>query len=226
MLYRTIKNTKDQSINNEVFTMPVSPAARALLGYMLSKPADWTFFNSQIEVEFGVNSSMLRRLLKELKDYGVVRRYRQHIDGKWQWRTDVFESLELASSAQNSTDSKSTDSKSTDSKHTDILNTDIQLSTDINKVLNNTMGVGSFKQITQELNQLLGNTGKLKADYSRKLKARLKTFTLEEIKTAAKNIAANEFMLTNRHNKIEYLLRSDQVIDKWQDTEPKKKVMY
>lgn len=130
MIYKTIKQDKYQCINNEVFTYPISPGARCLLAYMLTKPADWTFFNSAIEKEFGVNSSKLRRYLKELKDYGLVRKYSTQKTGRIEWITEVYESLDLVPNVQNSIGSKSTDTNSIDTKHTDIL------STDTNKVLN------------------------------------------------------------------------------------------
>ena len=55
--------------------------------------------------------------------------------------------------------------------------------------------------------------------YVPKLRMRLKRFTFEEIELAAKNIAANGFMMGSEDGEkkvtLEYLLRNDQQIDKW-----------
>lgn len=151
MIYKTIKQDKYQCINNEVFVLPISEGARCLLAYMLTKPADWKFYNKAIEGEFKINSSRLKRYLKELKDYGLVRRYRTQVTGRLEWITEVYESLDLVPTGRNSIGSKSTDTKSIDTQKADIL------STDPNKVLT---------IISTDYNTLPKGKG-LKAEYGR-----------------------------------------------------------
>ena len=130
MIYKTVKQEKYQCINNDIFILPISEGARCLLAYMLTKPSDWQFYNKAIETEFRINQSKLRKYLKELKDYGLVRKYRVQVTGRFQWITEVYESLDLVPSEQKTIGSNSTDSKTIDSQHTDIL------STESNQVLN------------------------------------------------------------------------------------------
>lgn len=125
MIYKTIKNGSYQTINNAVFVYPVSVEARCLLAYMLSKPADWQFYNGSICKEFGVTEGKLKKLLSELKTYGVVNKIRVQVKGRYEWITEVFESPELNTRGQKTIGSKSTDCISTDCKTPDILNTDI-----------------------------------------------------------------------------------------------------
>jgi len=146
MVYKTIKQDKYQCINNDVFTYDISPAARCLLAYMLTKPADWQFYNKAIEAEFGVSEKVLNKLLRELRDFGVLIRAldKTKIKTREQWVTIVFESKDLKGQYvaninrednnlyyPDMTPPKTTPSKTTPSKRGVSL-----LSTDNNKVLN------------------------------------------------------------------------------------------
>lgn len=146
MVYKTIKQDKYQCINNDVFTYDISPSARCLLAYMLTKPADWQFYNKAIEAEFGVSERTLSKLLRELKDFGVLIRVldKSKIKTRDQWITIVFETTDLKQQYvdeinredsnfyyPNMTPSNMTPSKTTPSKKGGSL-----LSTDNNKVLN------------------------------------------------------------------------------------------
>jgi hypothetical protein len=102
---------------------------------MLSKPADWQFFNKAMCQEFGISEGQLRKLLKELTKYGLVVRTKRQVTGKIEWITEVYESLELKSSSQNSICTKSIHTKSIDSNSIHTKSADI-LSTDYNQVLN------------------------------------------------------------------------------------------
>lgn len=48
-----------------------------------------------------------------------------------------------------------------------------------------------------------------------KLRARLKTYSLEELTKAARAIAANDFMVKGGHNTLDYLLRNDEKVERW-----------
>lgn len=203
MIYKTVKRNNYQVIDNTVFTLPVSIEARCLLAYMLSKPADWNFKNKAICNEFGITEGKLKKKLKELKDYGLVVKTRHHVNGKYEWTTEVYESLDLVNKGSNSIGSNSTDSKTADI-----------LSTDNDQVLNKT-NISELKEQTQELHKLLGNTGTIRSDYTPQLRRRLKTFSYDEIKQTALNIKNNEFMAENNHNTLDFLLKSDKQLEKW-----------
>lgn len=134
MIYKTIKNKNYQCLNNEIFVYPISVEARCLLAYMLTKPEDWRFFNASICSEFGITESKLKKLLQELKKFGVVNRYSIQVSGRLEWITEVYESPDLNTNTNDTTGPKSIGSKLTDSKPTVSKKADI-LSTDINQVL-------------------------------------------------------------------------------------------
>ena len=158
MIYKTVKQEKYQCINNDIFILPISEGARCLLAYMLTKPSDWQFYNKAIETEFRINQSKLRKYLKELKDYGLVRKYRVQVTGRFQWITEVYESLDLVPSEQKTIGSNSTDSKTIDSQHTDILSTESnQVLNKLNTDNNNSTNVELAKAEVygnQEINEL------------------------------------------------------------------------
>jgi uncharacterized phage protein (TIGR02220 family) len=100
MIFHTVKNQKYQCLNNEIFTYNISEGARCLLGYMLTKPADWRFYNGAICNEFHISTRRLAKYLRELKGYGLVYRLVEvaKIKTKDQWVTFVFESPEMVGS--------------------------------------------------------------------------------------------------------------------------------
>ena len=83
--------------------------------------------------------------------------------------------------------------------------------------------------LLNDLNKLCGGTRDAKPTTDRKarLKSRLKDFSEEELKIAAKNIGEDEFMQgENDRNKrfgtLDYLLRSAGNVNKWLEEQPKK----
>lgn len=84
--------------------------------------------------------------------------------------------------------------------------------------------------LLNELNKLCGGRGEAKPTSDRKarLKARLKDFSEEELKLAAKNLGENEFMQGanesgKRYGTIDYLLRTPANVNKCLEDTPKKK---
>lgn len=84
--------------------------------------------------------------------------------------------------------------------------------------------------LLNELNKLLGgkNDAKPTTDRKARLKARLKDFTEEELKIAAKNLGSDEFMQgandnNKRYGTIDYLIRTSANINKWLEDQPQKK---
>lgn len=84
--------------------------------------------------------------------------------------------------------------------------------------------------LLNELHTLLGGRGEAKPTTDRKarLKARLKDFSEDELKIAAKNCGSDEFMSgANEQNKryatLDYLLRTSANVNKWLEEQPQKK---
>lgn len=83
-------------------------------------------------------------------------------------------------------------------------------------------------ELLSELHKLCGGKGEAKPTSDRKarLKARLKDFSEDDLKLAAKNLGLDEFMQGandngKRYGTIDYLLRTSANINKWIEEQPK-----
>lgn len=123
-IYRTKKVNNYQVIDNRIFTdTSISYKARFLLGYMLTKPADWVFFNGNITKETGISRGVLSSLFRELVGAGYVTRERINNpeNGKFETITTAYESPNLV---KNTDDGKPAHGKTDDGKPCHILNKD------------------------------------------------------------------------------------------------------
>lgn len=84
--------------------------------------------------------------------------------------------------------------------------------------------------LLNDLHKLLGGRGEAKPTTDRKarLKSRLKDFSEDEMKQAAKNLGEDEFMQgandnNKRYGTIDYLLRTSANVNKWLEEQPQKK---
>lgn len=84
--------------------------------------------------------------------------------------------------------------------------------------------------LLNELNKLCGGRGDAKPTTDRKarLKTRLKDFSEDELKKAAKQLGEDEFMQGanengKRYGTIDYLLRTSANVNKWLEDQPEKK---
>ena len=66
--------------------------ARGVLLYLLSKPEGWTVLNSDLLQQGNIGMHILKRLLKELEQYGYMSRKRVRLaDGKFIWERVYYE---------------------------------------------------------------------------------------------------------------------------------------
>jgi len=86
------------------------------------------------------------------------------------------------------------------------------------------------EELLNELNKLCGGTRDAKPTSDRKarLKTRLKDFTEEDLKIAAKNLGSNAFMQGDnengkRYGTLDYLLRTSENVNKFLEEVPQKK---
>lgn len=84
--------------------------------------------------------------------------------------------------------------------------------------------------LLNELNKLCGGKGDAKPTTDRKsrLKSRLKDFSQDELKKAARQLGEDEFMQGEndsgkRYGTIDYLLRTSANVNKWLEDQPEKK---
>lgn len=105
----------------------------------------------------------------------------------------------------------------------DLLDQNINSITEVNDTNKNS-------DLLNELNKLMGGSGvvKLTSDRKARLKARLKDFSVEDLKLASKNLGSDEFMQgANDNNKkyatVDYLLRSSANVNIWLEAVTQKK---
>lgn len=142
---RTKKNRDYFVANNQPFNDErLSWESRGVMGYLLSKPDGWECRNYDLVNKGPAGSHVIKRVMKELQEYGYLRRFRVS-DGRGgiSWMTEIYEKPEMNpdftkvdfSTVVNSTvefttvekshDIVSTNSASTNSAKTDKVKTPV-----------------------------------------------------------------------------------------------------
>jgi DnaD/phage-associated family protein len=90
---RVQKNSNYVVMNKTALHDPrLSWKAKGLHAYMLSMPNNWKFYDSELEKHAKDGKDALRSAIKELKQYGYMRRERRRNEqGKFEWETIVYE---------------------------------------------------------------------------------------------------------------------------------------
>ncbi len=108
--------------------------ARGMLGYLLSKPNDWTVRFTDLVRQSPAGATKTRRIFKEIEAAGHIVRTRTSRKGRFIWTTTVYEvPITRKTIYRKPIDGKSIDSKSIDGKPEHIISTDL-LSTDLPSV--------------------------------------------------------------------------------------------
>ncbi|MED4888576.1 DnaD domain protein [Lysinibacillus fusiformis] len=92
-IVRVVKNKDYTVINNtSLYDKKLSWKAKAIHVFMLSKPDDWTFHNSELTQWATDGDTSFDTGLKELKKHGYVKKERRRgKNGKFEWVTVVYE---------------------------------------------------------------------------------------------------------------------------------------
>ncbi|OPX04933.1 DnaD domain-containing protein [Geobacillus sp. LEMMY01] len=90
---RVQKNNNYVVMNKTALHDPrLSWKAKGLHAYMLSMPDDWKFYDDELEKHAKDGKDALKSAIKELKQYGYMRRERRKNEqGKFEWETIVYE---------------------------------------------------------------------------------------------------------------------------------------
>lgn len=94
MIYRIKKNKNYFHASNIPFQDErLGFNETAVMGYLLSKPDDWTVTNGDLARRFDCHPSTVKRAMKCLKKHGYIRRYKRRNPqtGQYTWHTDVYE---------------------------------------------------------------------------------------------------------------------------------------
>jgi len=123
-IIRIKKENNYFAVSNQPFNDDrLSWEARGVIGYLLSKPDDWTVRFHDLVKQGPAGDHKLRRILKELKDTGYLERERiQGKGGKFEWQSTIYEAPTIS---RLSTDGKTTRGLSTRGKPRDIVSTEL-----------------------------------------------------------------------------------------------------
>lgn len=125
-----VKKNKDYfAVSNQPFNDDhLSWEARGVMGYLLSKPDDWSVRFNDLVRSGPAGDHKVRRILKELEDAGYLVRERfQKPDGTFDWQSTIYEKSTISrlSTYGSSTDGSPICGSSTDGKPRDITSTDL-----------------------------------------------------------------------------------------------------
>ena len=189
--------------------------ARGMMGYLLSKPDDWTVRVGNLINAGDAGLHKVRRILKELETSGYLQRIRlRSDDGKYYWESTVRETPTIVqfSTDGSSTDGSSTDGKPADLTSTDVPNTDVpnteSVSTD--KSLNTfSLFLESWQKKFPKKTQPRNGDTKLKKSFITRIKD--KDFK-DNWEQALHNASRSPFLQDKAWFKPEWFLRND---DNW-----------
>lgn len=127
-IIRVKKEEKYFVASNELFNdKALSWEARGVMGYLLSKPDNWTVRTRDLVRQSPAGMHKVTRILSELKKAGYIRRERRRLDnGRFEWETVVYESSTIPRLSSNglSIDGLPVDGSSVNGESPHIVNTD------------------------------------------------------------------------------------------------------
>ena len=214
----------------------LSMKAKGLMAYILSLPDDWKTIINELVNHFSDGITAIRTTFAELEEHGyMVKETIRNPDGTF--KETIYHVYEIPNSAEgNGLNSESDprlenprlDKPLLDNPRLDntTLLSNKELSNDITKEKHSCASseIQELDTKVEELYQFYRKKSgkKYRNLYPLKQKARLrlKTYTLEEMKTAISNILASPYMTGDNENHTyyatwEYCVRNDQNIDKW-----------
>jgi len=214
----------------------LSMKAKGLMAYILSLPDDWKVIMKELVNHFSDGLEAIRTTFAELEEHGyMVKETIRNPDGTF--KETIYHVYEIPNSAEgNGLNSESDprlenprlDKPLLDNPRLDntTLLSNKELSNDITKEKHSCASseIQELDTKVEELYQFYRKKSgkKYRNLYPLKQKARLrlKTYTLEEMKTAISNILASPYMTGDNENHTyyatwEYCVRNDQNIDKW-----------
>jgi hypothetical protein len=222
-------------IPNEVLQRgDISWKAKGILAYILSLPDDWKIRIQELQNHATEGEKALRTGIAELEEFGYIKKKTvRNDDGTFkQINYHVYETVQPADTEEehglNSESDPDACFRHADNPHADngaLQSTNIQ-STDITKE-KHSCASSEIQELDTKVEELFqfyreksGKKYKNLYPLKQKARLRLKTYTLEEMKTAISNILATPYMTGDNENHTyyatwEYCVRNDQNIDKW-----------
>ena len=201
-------------LNNE----KLSWRAKGLLAYLLSLPPDWKVYLEEVSehAHDGVTSTM--SAFKELKIAGYVKKIATK-DEKGRivsWETVVSEVPNLNGEATMWDGPDVGNPQCGETAPTNIDNTNKDQLTNIDKNTYVLFVEWFNKEFKRKFNPEI---------YEKKINARLKKFTIEQLKKSCLGMKANPHMMGKNDNKqvyatVEYITRNDANVEKWLNNQP------
>ena len=207
--------------NGLINNTELSAKAKGLYLYLASKPNTWKFYMDEIKTNFTDGISAIKSGIKELEEFGYLTRKRvydhesKRIVG-WEWHlhkepTNRTENLPTC----NDTQKERGRYNNTDSSKTDISNTNPTPH----------RGDGEFLEVIEHWNECHNTDIRATNSKKKQYLTRLKTFSIDEIKTAIRNRSQSDWIRgegASHASNWDSLFRNDDQIDKYLNMKPKK----
>jgi hypothetical protein len=207
--------------NNILNSKDISFRAKGIWAYIYSKPDGWNFSIKNIATQSKEGVEAVRNAIKELETAHLLKRTKfQNELGYWD-----IEYLLLEVKSGKPDDGKPDAGKPYNGKDTNNSNKELS-NKDIVKKKENTITSNEVSQIIEYFNFLFSTKFRETSERSKKIKLRLKTYSLDEIKKAIYNLSKSKFHNgdndRNWRATIDFIIRNDEKIDEFLNSSPAK----
>lgn len=207
--------------NSILNSKELSFRAKGIWAYIYSKPDGWEFSVKNIAYQSKEGIEAVRNAVKELENAFLLKRTKfQNELGHWD-----IEYLLLDDQVVKPYDGKPDAGKPYNGKSTNNSNKELSKK-ELVKKKENTITSNEVNQIIEYFNSLFSTKFRVTPERSKKIKLRLKTYKIEEIKKAIYNLSKSKFH--NGENDrgwratIDFITRNDEKIDEFLNSSPAK----
>lgn len=199
----------------------ISFRAKGIWAYIYSKPDGWNFSTKNIALQSKEGIEAIRNAVKELENHSLLKRVKtQNELGHWD-----IEYLLLEVEVVKPYDGKPDDGKPYNGKSTNNSNKELS-NKELVKKKENTITSNEVSQIIEYFNSLFNTKFRVTPERSKKIKLRLKTYSLDEIKLAINNLSKSKFHNGDNDRgwraTIDFIIKNDEKIDEFLNSSPEK----
>ena len=204
----TFGTAPNSLLNNKEITLK----AKGLYTFMNCKPENWEFSYNGLQSQLQEQKTAIKTAIKELEKYGyLIRRKYKKDNGQWGWEYELtladYPSIENPSMVYPSMENIVDISKKELSKK------------ELEKKKENTITSDEVNQIIEYFNSIFQTKYRTTADRNKKIRLRLKSYSLDEIQKSIDNLKQSSFHNGNNDRGwkagIDFIIRNDEQIDKF-----------
>lgn len=217
MIIKSTPNKDFTVMRNAVLTRSdLSLKAKGLWAFLMTKPDGWQTTIRGLAAQLPEGKDAIMATLRELEAVGLYAKKRvNNKDGTFSWEDFVFDEPCPGLPYMDNPNPANPPQVNTDKVNTELRVLPKGNTSDSNK---SDLSEASFSKLVVALGQ--SSAVRYLPGRKQKLKARLKNFTFSEILLAATNLGRSPYHTGDNPNNVRYatvdfLLRSDEQIDKW-----------